>query len=305
MAGITLDTGALIAIERGSRRLQALLAEAAAHGADIAVPAGVVAQAWRASPRQALLSRFLRLTEVTTVVLDEAEAKAAGALCGRAETADVVDASVVVCARSRGHAVLTGDTSDLALLDPTLRAHRPRAVPLTIVSRDTALPLSRVRRRERKCGQTPQISSWKQVRTSGGSRDVRALCLSPRGWSHRSHFSFKGRTPRAAATVIRRLDSVRGPWERDQLERSDQPALPRGGSDRDAGARGREARSVGERQDRGGVRRDRNGVHALGVGPDQRQALRSGELTRARGQALARQRLAASGVQRVCAQERQ
>jgi predicted nucleic acid-binding protein len=121
VAGITLDTGALIAIERGSRRLQALLDEAAAHGADIAVPAGVVAQAWRASPRQALLSRFLRLTEVTTVVLDEAEAKAAGALCGRAGTADVVDASVVICARSRGHAVLTGDTSDLAVLDPTLR----------------------------------------------------------------------------------------------------------------------------------------------------------------------------------------
>ena len=121
MAGVTLDTGALIAIDRGDRRLQALLEEAAAHGAGVAVPAGVVAQAWRAAPRQARLSRFLRLAEVTVVPLNAAEARAAGALCGHAGTTDVVDASVVVCARSRGHAVITGDTGDLAALDPTLR----------------------------------------------------------------------------------------------------------------------------------------------------------------------------------------
>lgn len=44
MPGATLDTGALIAIERGDRRLQALLGEATVAGAEIAVPAGVVAQ---------------------------------------------------------------------------------------------------------------------------------------------------------------------------------------------------------------------------------------------------------------------
>jgi predicted nucleic acid-binding protein len=121
VAGITLDTGALIAIERGDPRLQALLDEAATNGADIAVPAGVVAQAWRASARQARLSRFLRLDVVTTVPLDEAEARATGALCGRAGTADIVDASVVICARSRNHAVMTGDAPDLAALDPSLR----------------------------------------------------------------------------------------------------------------------------------------------------------------------------------------
>ena len=38
VAGVTLDTGALIAIERGDPRLQALLDEAAAVGADLAVP---------------------------------------------------------------------------------------------------------------------------------------------------------------------------------------------------------------------------------------------------------------------------
>jgi predicted nucleic acid-binding protein len=121
VAGVTLDTGALIAIERGDPRLHALLDEAAALGADLAVPAAVVAQAWRGSGRQARLARFLRLREVSIVALDEPEARAAGALCGRAGTADVVDASVVVCARARGHAVITGDPGDLVALDPALR----------------------------------------------------------------------------------------------------------------------------------------------------------------------------------------
>ena len=121
MPGITLDTGALIAVERGDRRLQALLDEATATGSDLAVPAGVIAQAWRGSLRQARLARFLALSSVTAVVLDEPEARAAGALCGRAGTADVVDASVVICARVRGHSVVTGDPDDLAALDPALR----------------------------------------------------------------------------------------------------------------------------------------------------------------------------------------
>ena len=99
-----MDTGALIAIERGDRRLQALIDEAAGGGAEIAVPAGVIAQAWRGSKRQAHLARFLALSAVTTVALEEPEARAAGALCGRAGTSDVVDASVVICARARGHA---------------------------------------------------------------------------------------------------------------------------------------------------------------------------------------------------------
>lgn len=119
--GITLDTGALIAIERGQRRMVALLDEALGAGAVIAVPVGVVARAWRGSSRQARLARFLSLGAVEEVVLDSASARAAGTLCGRAGTADVIDASVVLCARARGHAVLTDDERDLGRLDPTLR----------------------------------------------------------------------------------------------------------------------------------------------------------------------------------------
>ena len=121
MAGVTLDTGALIAIERGDRRLQALLDEAHAAGADLAVPAGVVAQAWRGGTRHARLARFLRLAAVTVIPLDEPEARAAGALCGHASTTDLVNASVVICARGRDHAVISSDPADLAALDPTLR----------------------------------------------------------------------------------------------------------------------------------------------------------------------------------------
>jgi predicted nucleic acid-binding protein len=121
MVGATLDTGALIAIERGDRRLQALLDEAATAGAELAVPAGVVGQAWRGSSRQVRLARFLALATVTIVPLDNLQARAAGALCGRAGTVDVIDASVVICARARDHGVVTGDRDDLAALDPTLR----------------------------------------------------------------------------------------------------------------------------------------------------------------------------------------
>jgi len=121
VAGVTLDTGALIAIERGDPRLQALLDEAHAAGADLAVPAGVVAQAWRGGTRQARLARFLRLATVTVIPLDDPGARAAGALCGHASTSDVVDASVVICARDRDHAVISSDPGDLAALDPTLR----------------------------------------------------------------------------------------------------------------------------------------------------------------------------------------
>ena len=125
MPGATLDTGALVAIERGSPRMQALLDETAASGLQFAVPAGVVGQAWRASARQARLSRFLGLAQVTVVSLDEPAARAAGVPCGRSDTDDVIDASVVVCARVHGHAVVTSDVRDLGRLDPTLRLIRP------------------------------------------------------------------------------------------------------------------------------------------------------------------------------------
>src|SRR6187399_1479806 len=97
--GLTLDAGALIAVDRGDGRMIALLAEAARRRLAIRVPAGVVGQAWRNGARQALLARLLRAREVDIQALDEPTARAAGELCGAAGATDVIDASVVLTAR--------------------------------------------------------------------------------------------------------------------------------------------------------------------------------------------------------------
>lgn len=46
--------------------------------------------------------------------------RATGQLCGLSDTADVVDASVVVVARQRSMRVVTSDTRELRRLDPAL-----------------------------------------------------------------------------------------------------------------------------------------------------------------------------------------
>ncbi|MBL9017928.1 MAG: hypothetical protein JNL83_27325 [Myxococcales bacterium] len=88
------------------------------HEDRIAVPAGVIAQVWRDGRRQARLARLLALDDVEVVALDGLAARAAGQLCGVTGTTDVVDASVVLCARARAHRIATSDPDDLARLDP-------------------------------------------------------------------------------------------------------------------------------------------------------------------------------------------
>lgn len=62
-----------------------------------------------------------RLPLVDVVPLDDHAARAVGQLCGVSGTTDVVDASVVLCARQRGHRVLTSDPDDLRRIDPRLQ----------------------------------------------------------------------------------------------------------------------------------------------------------------------------------------
>ena len=121
MTGLTLDAGALIAFERNDRRVVAMVERALATGVRLAVPAGVVGQVWRDGRRQARLARLLGSRVVDIEPLDDQRARAAGQLCGVAGTADVIDASVVLCAKARGHGVLTSDPEDLARLDGALR----------------------------------------------------------------------------------------------------------------------------------------------------------------------------------------
>jgi hypothetical protein len=125
MSGLTLDAGALIAFERNDRAVVALLARALEVGYSLAVPAGVVGQTWRDGRRQARLARLLGSKQVEIEALDDQRAREAGQLCGVKGVADVIDASVVLCARRRGHRLVTSDPDDIRKLD--------RAVPLIVV----------------------------------------------------------------------------------------------------------------------------------------------------------------------------
>ena len=69
--GLTLDTGALLALERGDSRVRALLRRALETGLPLSVPAGVVAQAWRGGPRQARVARLLADPSVHVAPLDD------------------------------------------------------------------------------------------------------------------------------------------------------------------------------------------------------------------------------------------
>jgi predicted nucleic acid-binding protein len=64
------------------------------------------------------------LGNVTVSPLDEANAKAAGALCGRTNTNDPIDATVAITARRHHHTVITSDPDDIRGLDATLRIGR-------------------------------------------------------------------------------------------------------------------------------------------------------------------------------------
>jgi rRNA-processing protein FCF1 len=124
---IVLDTGALIAFERGAARMRALVREALSEGARIVVPAGALGQAWRGAARQAPLRALLKGPTTVVPALDQVMAEAAGVLCGRTGTADVIDASIVLVARRDQAVVLTSDADDLRRLDPKLDLERGAA----------------------------------------------------------------------------------------------------------------------------------------------------------------------------------
>jgi hypothetical protein len=125
VTGATLDTGALIALEGGSKRMAVLAEEALAGRAELAVPAGVLAQAWRGGRRQARIARLLRASVTSVVPLDTRMALRVGARCAATRMADIVDVSVAICASDRGQPVITSDPDDIAAIDPSLTLIRP------------------------------------------------------------------------------------------------------------------------------------------------------------------------------------
>ena len=121
---VVLDAGSLIAFERGNERMRALVREALKSGARLLIPAAVLGQVWRGSPRQAPLRALIKGPTTTVPALDQVLAEAAGVLCGRTATSDVIDASVVLTARRVRAVVVTSDVDDLRRLDPRLPLER-------------------------------------------------------------------------------------------------------------------------------------------------------------------------------------
>jgi hypothetical protein len=120
MKGITLDAGALIGFDRGDRRTIAIIVRAQENETVIAIPAGVVGQAWRDGRTQARLAKLLSSRGVEIEPLDSRRAREAGQLCGATGTSDIIDASVVLCAKRRGHKIATSDPADLRRLDASI-----------------------------------------------------------------------------------------------------------------------------------------------------------------------------------------
>lgn len=120
MSGITLDAGALIALDRNDRRLVVLLARASETRAGVTIPASALAQAIRRPERQARLARLIRQPTANVVSLDRVDATNVGRLLAASGTSDIVDAHVVICARRSAQRVVTSDPDDLRALDSTI-----------------------------------------------------------------------------------------------------------------------------------------------------------------------------------------
>ena len=120
--GLVLDTGGLIAFDRGNRQVAALVEAARRRRDRVVTSSGCVAQAWRGDgSRQALLARLLRGT--AEVGIDRWVSRSIGDLCGATKTTDVVDTHLALLARD-GDVVLTSDVDDVRRL---LRARHVNA----------------------------------------------------------------------------------------------------------------------------------------------------------------------------------
>jgi hypothetical protein len=113
VAALVFDTGGLIALDRGDRKVGALLAAAAAGSVDAITSSACVAQAWRDPGRQARLTRAL--AGFLERSLDPVAARHCGRLLGRAGTIDVVDAAVALLVET-GDTVVTSDPADITRL---------------------------------------------------------------------------------------------------------------------------------------------------------------------------------------------
>jgi predicted nucleic acid-binding protein len=111
-SGLTLDTGALIALERGEKRMRTAVLRAEQLGMVITVPAVVLGEWWRggAGRQRAILE------SVDVEPVSEQLGKLAGEAIAALPSATVVDAIVMASAAQRGDVVYTSDFEDLERL---------------------------------------------------------------------------------------------------------------------------------------------------------------------------------------------
>jgi len=120
---ITLDTGALIALERRRQRMREVVERAIERDQLITVPADVIAEWWRGRTdvREAILA------SVDVEPLSEELARTAGEALASVKRATPVDVIVMASAASRGDVVYTSDVEDLQRLQrhfPAVRVLR-------------------------------------------------------------------------------------------------------------------------------------------------------------------------------------
>jgi len=117
--GLTLDSGALLALERGRREL-ALLLRAALDGGGVAIPSGVLAQSWLGGARQARIGALIGDRRVQVPALDRELALGIGRLLAATGSSDVVDGQVALVATAGGDVVVTSDAAEVRRLAPAL-----------------------------------------------------------------------------------------------------------------------------------------------------------------------------------------
>lgn len=110
--GITLDAGALIALERRRARVLQLLRAAFVRKMPVTVPVAVITEWWRGrtDAREAILRAML------IEPMDADLARAAGEALAAFPRSTTIDAIVTASAARRGDVILTSDPADLSRL---------------------------------------------------------------------------------------------------------------------------------------------------------------------------------------------
>jgi predicted nucleic acid-binding protein len=114
VAGLTLDSGALIAFERVDRKVMLHLKEAELRGLELTIPTAVIVEVWRGEARSARVASLLSAAIVEP--LSEELARRAGEALATVKGASVVDVVVMSSAAQRNDRVLTADLDDLQRL---------------------------------------------------------------------------------------------------------------------------------------------------------------------------------------------